>query len=220
MEDQDLNKEITTPEITPQTTAPIAPADPLAVATAAHTNRNAGPDMRDPRNMKRNPRRPSNRREPRERVKPEFDQKIIGIRRVVRVSTGGRRFAFSVAVIAGDHNGRVGIGQGKASDTPLAIDKAFRDAKKNMIKLSLTKNHSIPHEVRAKFSSAKVVIMKAPGKGVLAGSSVRTVLEFAGIKEVGAKILSPSKNKVNNAKAAIKALQTLKAPRVSSKETN
>jgi small subunit ribosomal protein S5 len=210
MEEENVNKEIV--EITPDTTAPVAASDPLAMATSAHS-RNAGPDMRDPRNMKRNPRRPSNRREPRERVKPEFDQKIIGIRRVVRVSTGGRRFAFSVAVIAGDHNGRVGIGQGKASDTPLAIDKAFRDAKKNMIKVALTKNHSIPHEVRAKFSGARVVIMKAPGKGVLAGSSVRTVLEFAGIKEVGAKILSPSKNKVNNAKAAIKALQTLKAPR-------
>jgi small subunit ribosomal protein S5 len=162
--------------------------------------------------FRRNTRRPSSaRRETRERVKPEFDQKIISIRRVTRVVTGGRRFSFSVAVVSGDKKGRVGVGQGKASDTPLAIDKAGRDAKKNMITVRMTKNGSIPHEVEAKYSSSRVVIMRAPGKGVLAGSSVRTVLELAGIKEVGAKILSRSKNKVNNANAAIKALSKLQA---------
>jgi len=177
-------------------------------------------DMRDshmsPRDMKKNPRRPSNR-SPRERIKPEFDQKIIEIRRVTRVVTGGRRFAFSVAVIAGDHAGRVGIGQGKASDTPIAIDKAFRAAKKNMIRVGKNSAGSIPHEVYAKFSSARVKIMPAPGKGVLAGSSLRTVLEMAGLKEVGGKIFSPSKNKVNIAKATIKALQMLKAPKAVAK---
>lgn len=174
------------------------------------------PDMRDsaqPRgDMRKNPRRPSSRM-PRERIKPEFDQKIIEIRRVVRVVTGGRRFAFSVAVIAGDHAGRVGIGQGKASDTPIAIEKAFRAAKKNMIRVTKNSAQSIPHEVYAKFSSARVRLMPAPGKGVLAGSSVRTVLEMAGLKEVGGKIFSPSKNKVNIAKATIKALQSLKPVR-------
>jgi small subunit ribosomal protein S5 len=171
------------------------------------------PDMRDQRQFKRNTRRPSNRREPRERVKPEFDQKIISIRRVTRVVTGGRRFAFSVAVVAGDHAGRVGVGQGKASDTPIAIEKAFRAAKKNMVRIHLTKNHSIPHGVEVKYSAARVMIMPAPGKGVLAGSSVRTVLELAGVREVGGKLLSRSKNKVNNAKATIKALQMLKTPK-------
>ena len=80
-----------------------------------------------------------------------------------------------------------------------------------MIKIPLTKNHSIPHEVFAKFSGSQVSIMRAPGKGILAGSSVRTVLELAGVKEVGSKLFSRSKNKVNNAKAAIKALSQLRA---------
>ena len=161
-----------------------------------------------PREFKKNSRKSSPRREA--RVKPEFDQKIISIRRVTRVVTGGRRFSFSVGIVIGDRLGRVGVGLGKAGDTPIAIDKALRDAKKNMIKVNLTKNGSIPHEVDAKFSSSRLLIMRAPGKGILAGSSVRTVLEFAGIKEVSAKLFSRSKNKINNAKAAIKALAKLK----------
>ena len=164
---------------------------------------------RAPREFRKNSRKSSPRREA--RVKPEFDQKIIGIRRVTRVVTGGRRFAFSVAIVIGDHKGRVGVGLGKAGDTPVAIDKAVRDARKNMIKVNLTKNSTIPHESKAKYSSSVVLLMRAPGKGILAGSSVRTVLEFAGIKEVSAKIFSRSKNKLNNAKAAIKALSALKA---------
>ena len=118
----------------------------------------------------------------------DIDQKIIDIRRVTRVVTGGRRFSFSVSVVIGDRKGRVGVGMGKAGDTPVAIDKAVRDARKNMIKVNLTKYSSPLHEVRAKYSSSRVLIMKAPGKGVLAGSSVRVVLELAGIKEVSAKI--------------------------------
>lgn len=182
----------------------VAPTSASATAPAAGFSR--GDDRRGPRKPSRDRR---DTREP--RVKPEFDQKIISIRRVTRVVTGGRRFSFSVAVVVGDRKGKVGVGQGKATDTPLAIDKAGRDAKKNMIKIPLTKNQSIPHEVNAKFSGSQVVIMRAPGKGILAGSSVRTVLELAGVKEVGSKLFSRSKNKVNNAKAAIKALSTLRA---------
>lgn len=168
----------------------------------------AGAPSSYPRDMRsKNPRRAPPRREA--RVKPEFDQKIISIRRVTRVVTGGRRFAFSVGMVIGDRKGRVGVGQGKAGDTPLAIEKAIRDAKKNMIRVKTTKNGSIPHEVDAKFSSSRVLIMRAPGKGILAGSSVRTVLEFAGLKEVSSKIFSRSKNKMNNAQAAIKALSQL-----------
>lgn len=163
---------------------------------------------RAPREFKKNSRKSAPRREA--RVRPEFDQKIISIRRVTRVVTGGRRFAFSVGIVIGDRKGRVGVGQGKAGDTPLAIDKAVRDARKNMIKINLTKHMSLPHEVRAKYSSSRVLIMRAPGKGILAGSSVRTVLEFAGVREVSSKLFSRSKNKVNNAKAAIKALEQLR----------
>jgi len=143
-------------------------------------------------------------------ARSEFAQKVVGVRRVTRVVAGGRRFTFSVVVVLGDRNGSVGVGTGKALDTALAIEKAIRDAKKNMIKIPLTKNSSISHEVRAKYSSSVVLIMKAPGKGILAGSSVRVVLELAGIKEVSAKLFSRSKNKINNAKAAIKALAQLK----------
>ena len=164
-----------------------------------------------PREFKKNSRKSSPRRET--RARPEFDQKIISIRRVTRVVTGGRRFSFSVGIVIGDRRGRVGVGLGKAGDTPLAIDKAVRDAKKHMIKVNLTKNSTIPHEVSSKFSSSRVLIMRAKGKGILAGSSVRTVLEYAGIKEVSAKIFSRSKNKINNAKAAIEALSELKVPK-------
>jgi len=144
-----------------------------------------------------------------ERVKPEFDQKILDIRRVTRVVSGGRRFSFSVTLVAGDRKGRVGVGIGKASDTSLAIEKAFRNAKKNMIKVNLNKEMSIPHDVEAKLGSAKLVIMPAPGRGIVAGSAVRNILDLVGAKNIGAKILSRSKNKLNIARATIKALKKL-----------
>ena len=146
-----------------------------------------------------------------ERVKPEFDNKLIQIRRVTRVVAGGRRFAFSVALVAGNRKGSVGVGIGKAADTAAAIEKATKNAKKNMIKVLLTSGMMIPHEVEAKESSATVMIMPAKGRGMVAGSSVRNVLELAGIKDVRAKILSGSKNKLNNARATIKALEQLRA---------
>lgn len=158
----------------------------------------------------------SGRRSPRRdtRAKPEFDQKIVSLRRVTRVMAGGRRFSFSVCLVAGDRKGSVGVGQGKAGDTPLAIEKAFRDAKRHMITINATKEMSIPHEVEAKFSASRVKIMRAPGKGILAGSSVRTVLELAGLREVGAKLFSRSKNSINNAYVAIRALKQLEGTKI------
>ncbi|MEK7514729.1 MAG: 30S ribosomal protein S5 [Patescibacteria group bacterium] len=142
----------------------------------------------------------------------EFDQKLISIRRVARVVAGGRRFTFSVAILIGDKKGSVGIGTGKAADTALAIEKALRSAKQSMVKFALTKTMSIPYEVEAKYSSARVWIMPtALGKGLVAGSSVRAVLELAGIRDITAKVLSGSKNQVNNAHAAIEALSEFKA---------
>lgn len=148
-----------------------------------------------------------------ERAKPEFDNKLIQIRRVTRVVSGGRRFSFSVALVAGNRKGSVGVGIGKAADTATAIEKATKDAKKNMIKVRLNKDMMIPHEVSTKYSSARVMIMPAKGRGMVAGSSVRNVLELAGIKNVRAKIISGSKNKLNNARAAIKALEQLREKR-------
>lgn len=159
------------------------------------------------KNERRNTRRP-------ERVKQEFDSKTISVRRVTRVVAGGRRFSFSIAMVVGDKKGRVGVGIGKAGDTPIAVDKAMRAAKKAMITIPINKRGSIAHPVEAKYSSAQVSILPAPGKGVIAGSAVRVVLELAGIKEVSSKILSRSKNKLNIARATIKALGKLKDLRI------
>ncbi len=145
------------------------------------------------------------------RVRSEFDQKMINIRRVARVVAGGRRFSFSVAIIIGNRKGKVGVGLGKAGDTTLAIDKAVRDAKKNMITVNLKKDNSIAHETSAKYCAARVTLMPAPARGLVAGSSVRPVLELAGITNVVAKVHSGSKNGLNNARAAVEALRSLKA---------
>lgn len=158
---------------------------------------------------------PAGRRGPRaprggdDRARSEFAQKLIGIRRVARVMAGGRRFNFSVGIVIGDKKGRVGVGLGKAIDTQLAIEKATRAAKKNMISLDLTKNRSIKHEVVGKYCASAVEIRPAPGRGLVAGSSVRTVLELAGVSDVTAKLLTRSKNQVNNARVAIEALRAL-----------
>ncbi|PIP73300.1 MAG: 30S ribosomal protein S5 [Candidatus Lloydbacteria bacterium CG22_combo_CG10-13_8_21_14_all_47_15] len=149
------------------------------------------------------------RRERKERPRSEFDHKVIGVRRVTRVVAGGRRFSFSAAVVIGNRKGSVGVGLGKAADTALAIEKATRDAKKHMLAIPLSKEMMIAHEVGSKYASSRVTIWPAPGKGVVAGSSVRIVLDLAGIKDAGAKILSRSKNPTNNARAAIKALGML-----------
>ncbi|MFZ2038467.1 MAG: 30S ribosomal protein S5 [Minisyncoccia bacterium] len=145
-----------------------------------------------------------------ERPRSEFDSKILNIRRVTRVASGGRRFNFSVAIAIGDHKGKVGIGLGKAGDTAAAIDKATRDAKKNMITVATTKTMSIPHEVSTKYSSARIIIIPAPGRGVVAGSATRVVIELAGLKDITTKILSGSKNKLNIARATIQALSSFK----------
>jgi len=145
------------------------------------------------------------------RTPSEFEQKIIDISRVARVVAGGRRFSFRVTVVIGNKKGQVGVGMGKATDTALAIDKAVRIAKKNRIKISLTKNNSIPHEIEAKFTQARISIRPArKGRGLVAGSSLRTVLYLGGVNDVVAKIFSRSKNKLNIAMATIKALKELK----------
>lgn len=155
------------------------------------------------------PRKRNNRERPSDRPKPEYDHKMINIRRVARVVAGGRRFSFSVVVVIGNRQGKVGVGIGKAGDTSLAIDKAINDAKKQLLVVKLTESNSLAHEVSAKYNSASIIIKPAPGRGLVAGSAVRTVLEMAGVRDVNAKVLSRSKNKLNIARAAIKALTTL-----------
>ena len=183
------------------------PIEPVLATATPKVRENRGSGDRG----KRQGRRPSRRDT---RTKPEFDQKIVSLRRVTRVMGGGRRFSFSVCLVAGNRKGMVGVGQGKASDTPLAIEKAFRDARKNMITVNTTKEMSIPHDVEAKYAASRVQIRPARGKGILAGSSVRTVLELAGLREVGAKFLSRSKNSANNAYVTIKALRELERTKI------
>lgn len=141
-----------------------------------------------------------------ERVKPEYDQKILDIRRVTRVVAGGRRMAFAVSMIIGDRKGIVGIGNGKAIDTALAIGKALKDAKKNLIRIKTTKTMSIPHEIRAKYCSSEIVLFPNNGRGLVVGSAARDILNLAGVTDVTAKVLTGSKNKINNAGATMKAL--------------
>jgi small subunit ribosomal protein S5 len=166
------------------------------------------------RSNDRGPKREGGERKPRtffERPKPEFDQKMVSIRRVTRVTSGGRRMTFAVALAIGDKKGSVGLGTGKGGDTAIAITKALRQAKKSLFKIKTTKEMSIPHEVSAKFSSSKLSIMPNRGKGLVSGSTVRDMLVLAGIKNVTSKLNSGSKNKLNNARAAYAALYELKA---------
>ena len=143
------------------------------------------------------------------REKPEFDSKTISIRRVTRVVSGGRRFTLSVALVAGDHNGRIGLGTGKAADTQVAIEKALKAAKRNMFSLKLSKSKSLPHDIEAKYNSARVMLMPNKGRGLIAGSSARTILALAGLSDVTAKFYSGTKNKLNNARATMKALEQI-----------
>ena len=180
-------------------------AAPAMTAQAQRTFvKNERPQRGGPRRDSRGPKREA-------KPKPEFDQKIVAIRRVTRVTSGGRKFSFAVAVIAGDKKGRIGFGTGKGLDTAMAVDKAYKKAKANMIRLPLTSTGTIPHEVSAKYSSAQVELRPAPGKGIVAGSSVRDVIEIAGIKDIIGKLRSGTKNRMNNAKVVIKALSMLSA---------
>ena len=151
------------------------------------------------------------RRGPRpERAKPEFEQKMLSIRRVTRVVSGGRRFSFSVVLAIGDKKGSMGLGIGKAGDTTLAIQKAFNDAKKNMIKLRLNKRGTIPHDVKAKYKAARVMLMPNTGRGVVVGSAMRVMVELAGITDITGRVISGSKDKLNIAQATMKALSIFK----------
>ncbi|MBP9711001.1 MAG: 30S ribosomal protein S5 [Candidatus Pacebacteria bacterium] len=201
-------KEVEAVKAAGEAEAVAVPAEAVAAAPGAAP---AAPDQRGRRG--RGDRRGSRGNAPRARQerKSEYDQKMINIRRVARVVSGGRRFSFSVSIIIGNKKGKVGVGVGKAGDTTLAIDKAVRNAKKHLITVPLTKDNSIAHDVKAKYSASIVSMMPAHGRGLVAGSSVRPVLELAGVTNIIAKVHSGSKNGLNNARAAIEALKSLKA---------
>lgn len=148
------------------------------------------------------------RRDTFEEPKQELKESIVNIRRVAKTVKGGRNMRFSVTVVVGDGEGKVGVGQGKAREIPEAVRKAIEDAKKNLIFVP-TVGTTIPHRAIGVFGAGRVVLMPGgAGSGVIAGSSVRTVLELAGVKDVRAKSIG-SNNAGNMAYATIEGLKSL-----------
>ena len=144
-------------------------------------------------------------------LEQQFDERVIEIARVAKVVKGGRRFQFRVTIVAGDNNGKIGIGIGKANAVPDAMRKATERAHKNMRSVSLA-GTTIPHEVVARVAGAEVLLKPAsPGTGVIAGSGVRAVCEAAGIHDILTKSLG-SANTLNVVKATLEALLMLKTP--------
>jgi len=140
-----------------------------------------------------------------------LNDKLIYINRVAKVVKGGKRLRFSALTVTGDYNGHVGIGVGKANEVPDAIAKASSFAKKSLIEVPL-KGTTIPHEITVKYGAAKVLLKPAaPGTGIIAGGSIRAVLETAGVKDVLTKSMG-SANRINVARATILALKSLKSP--------
>lgn len=150
-------------------------------------------------------------REPKVREKPEFEQKLLDVRRTARMVAGGRRFSFRAVVVLGNKKGKVGVGVAKGADVSIAIDKAVKQAKKNLIDVVITEDSSISYKIEAKYSAARVMLKPAAkGRGVIAGGTVRAICNLAGIENITAKIIGRTNNKLNNAQATIKALEKLK----------
>ncbi|MFH1837975.1 MAG: 30S ribosomal protein S5 [Candidatus Kuenenbacteria bacterium] len=139
----------------------------------------------------------------------EFEQKIVDLARVTRVTKGGKQLNFRACVAIGDLKGRCGIGLAKGIDVAIAVEKAVAVAKKKIITVPITEEESIPYEIKEKFGAARILLRPAKkGTGLKAGSAVRIVLELVGIKNITSKILG-SNNKINNAKATINALSRI-----------
>ena len=141
-----------------------------------------------------------------------LEELVVEIKSVVKVNKGGRQRRFSATVVVGDRKGKVGLGMGKANEVPDAIKKAIQAANKNLIKVPLTDNRTIAHEVNGVAGAAKVVLIPAaPGTGVIAGGAVRAVLELAGVQDILSKSLG-SRTKNNMAAATINALKQINTP--------
>jgi small subunit ribosomal protein S5 len=145
-----------------------------------------------------------------EPAKLTLEERVVQINRVAKVVKGGRRFSFSAVVVVGDGNGHVGAGLGKAAEVPEAIRKGVEDAKKNLIRVPRV-GTTIPHEVRSEYAAARVMLKPASqGTGVIAGASIRAVMEAAGIRDILSKVHG-STNPVNVVKATIVALRELRS---------
>jgi small subunit ribosomal protein S5 len=141
----------------------------------------------------------------------DYEQKILELSRVTRVTAGGKRMRFRAAVVVGNRNGKVGFGVAKGADVAMAVEKAFRQAKKKVFVIPIH-DQTVPHAVEEKFGAAVVLLKPAPkGTGLKAGGAVRTVLELGGVPNAVSKIFGSS-NKINVAKATIQAMKKLRLP--------
>ncbi len=158
------------------------------------------------------------RRNREEKIKDEFESKLLDLARVTRVTAGGKRLRFRAVVVVGNKQGKVGVGVSKGLDVAQAVEKATRIAKKNLIEVP-TVEDTIPHEIYAKFGAAKVILKpQRKGRGLVAGGVVRVICTLAGIKNISSKILGRTGNKLNNAQATIIALKKLRIKNVKTKD--
>jgi small subunit ribosomal protein S5 len=145
------------------------------------------------------------------REKSEFESKLLDLNRVAHTRAGGRKIGFRAIMVVGDRAGKVGLGTATGQDVAMAIEKATRMAKKNLIEIPIS-GETIPYEVEAKFGPAKILLRpQKKGRGLVAGGTVRVICQLGGIKNISSKIISRSGNKLNNARAVIKAFGKMKA---------
>ena len=154
-------------------------------------------------------------------IMPEYESKLLDLARVVRVTAGGKKLRFRAVVVLGNKKSKVGLGIGKGLDVAQAVEKASRAAKKNLIEVA-TEQGTIPYPVRAKYGAARILLKpQRKGRGLVAGGTVRVICTLAGIKDISAKILGRTSNKLSNGQATINALKKLKVKvKVKEKETN
>jgi small subunit ribosomal protein S5 len=144
-------------------------------------------------------------------IKIDWLERVVAIQRVTKVVKGGKKMSFRAVVVVGNEHGKVGVGVGKAGDVITAVKKGVTDGKKHIVNVPLTSSNSIPHPTTGRFGAAKLVLRpSAPGSGVIAGGSVRTVLELAGVKNILSKQLG-SNNLLNNARATVEGLSSLRS---------
>lgn len=145
-----------------------------------------------------------------DRPKDEFETKLLDLARVSHTRAGGKRMGFRAIIIMGDRKGKVGLGMGKGKDVALSVEKATRDAKKNLVSIPIVED-TIPFEVYSKFGAAKILLKpQRKGRGLVAGGVVRLICNLVGIKNISSKVLGRTGNKLNNAMATISALRKFK----------